>query len=152
MNQDEFQKKVLEQLGEIAGWFRFQRKLMKWIWFVAAIPLLIGLGMPLWIKSATKRLTNDVGGTSFSWYDAENDYRSGRVEEGLRKVRELLKKVPGYPRGYQIQGSLYLLKGDLAKAEESFAKAVELWPSKEHKENLEAIRERIAKTNQPKER
>jgi hypothetical protein len=152
MNQEDFQKQVLAQLGEIAGWFRFQRKLMKWVWCIAAIPLLMAFGLPLWIKSTTKRLSNDVGKTSFSWYDAENDYRAGRVEDGLRKVNELLKEVPGYPRGYQTQGSFYLLKNDLVNAEKSFAKAAELWPSKEHKENLEAIRERIAKTTQPKER
>ena len=75
-----------------------------------------------------------------SWGDVNSFFDSCNYQEALRIAQKLTKKSPEYWYGYSYIGSIYNALGDHKNAETNFAKAYELFPTKENKENLEAIR------------
>jgi Flp pilus assembly protein TadD len=52
--------------------------------------------------------------------------------------------MPGYPPGHEKLGIVYVSTGDLKKAEEHFVEAYRLLPTEANRQNLEAIRKRMA--------
>ncbi len=78
--------------------------------------------------------------TPRSWGEVSSLFDSCNYQEALRIAKALTEKSPEYWYGYSYIGSIYNALGDHKNAEANFAKAYELFPTKENKEKLEAIR------------
>lgn len=74
-----------------------------------------------------------------SWGEVNSLFDSCNYQEALRIAKTLTNKSPNYWYGYSYIGSIYNAMGDHKNAEINFAKAYELFPTKENKEKLHAI-------------
>ena len=85
-------------------------------------------------------------------YSADDHYgiayclsRLGRYNEAEAQYLQVLASTPNYPKAHNDLGNIALLRGDLRRAEEYFAKAVALAPDyRVASENLERVRRMLA--------
>jgi len=75
-----------------------------------------------------------------SWTEVNRVYYEGRLDQALNMAKQLSAKNPHDWYGYSYIGGLYNSMGDIKNAEMNFAKAYSLFPTKENRETLEAIR------------
>jgi tetratricopeptide (TPR) repeat protein len=75
-----------------------------------------------------------------SWTQARDAFDNCNYEDALHVAKILTEKSPKYWYGYSFLGGMYTAMGDFKNAEINFAKAYELFPTKENKENLDAVR------------
>ena len=57
------------------------------------------------------------------------DSQAGRLDEGLKKLDELLKKNPFNARAYGVKGYIYQAQGKLDQAVESYTQALKIDPN-----------------------
>ena len=75
-----------------------------------------------------------------SWGQVGSAFDTCDYEEALRVAKLLTEKSTKHWYGYSYLGSIYNAMGDLKNAEANYAIAYELFPTKENKEQLDAIR------------
>ncbi len=75
-----------------------------------------------------------------SWSQVRNANDTGDIDTALRIAKALTEKNPNDWYGYSYLGIIYNSMGDNKNAEINFSKAYELFPTKDNKENLAAIR------------
>jgi len=75
-----------------------------------------------------------------SWSQVRNASDTGDIDTALRIAKALTEKNPNDWYGYSYLGVIYNSMGDNKNAEINFSKAYELFPTKDNKANLEAIR------------
>ncbi|HEX4119449.1 MAG TPA: hypothetical protein VH619_02380 [Verrucomicrobiae bacterium] len=78
------------------------------------------------------------------WYDVRTELDRQQFPKALTAAKALVAAQPDYDYGRTELGFIYLAMDDLTNAEAQYTKAYELFPSKEHKEYLEAVQTRIA--------
>jgi tetratricopeptide (TPR) repeat protein len=75
-----------------------------------------------------------------NWTEVSRAYDAGNLETALNIAKQLSAKNPHDWYAYSYLGNLYNSMGDIKNAEKNFAKAYSLFPTKENKERLEAIK------------
>jgi tetratricopeptide (TPR) repeat protein len=75
-----------------------------------------------------------------NWTEVSRAYDAGDLETALNIAKQLSAKNPHDWYAYSYLGNLYNSMGDIKNAEKNFAKAYSLFPTKENKERLEAIK------------
>jgi cytochrome c-type biogenesis protein CcmH/NrfG len=79
-----------------------------------------------------------------SWDEVRTAMDQQNFSKALAMAKTLVASQPDYDYGQTYLGYIYLAMDDLTNAEAQYARAYQLFPSKIHKENLEAVRERMA--------
>ena len=75
-----------------------------------------------------------------NWTEVSRAYDAGDLETALNIAKQLSAKNPHDWYAYSYLGNLYNSMSDIKSAEKNFAKAYSLFPTKENKERLEAIK------------
>ena len=83
---------------------------------------------------------------SHSWSDVSSSIDKCDYQKALSIAKILTEKTPNAYYGYAYLGNIYNALGDQKNAEINYAKAYELFPIKENKENLDAVRKILSKT------
>ena len=71
-------------------------------------------------------------------------YQDRKLEQALEQAKEAVRQNPGHVDAHFLLGELYYLRQDLAKAEESWERALKLAPQrKDVQERLERVRQEL---------
>ncbi len=76
-----------------------------------------------------------------AWTDVLGAMDRGEFDTALRIGTMLADRSPGYYYGHQVLATVHLAKGNLKRAEESYARSYQLFPMQPTRERLEAVRE-----------
>jgi tetratricopeptide (TPR) repeat protein len=145
-------EQILEELKKISNWAEQQNKNAKIAVSIILAIILLGLGGAFFMDHYIKKTAQDMVAPPIekkSWYDVRYCMDQAQVESAINIAESLIKKTPDYPDGHTKLGFLYLTAGNLEKAEQHFRQAYALFPSKENKENLDAILIRIKGVSLP---
>ena len=136
---EEINQKILDELRKQTQYYR--RSL---IYTLIIIFFFIGLTIFLtpYIQRQFKEKSDQ---TSPSWTEVNRAYDAGHLDAALNMAKQLLAKNPHDWYAYSYLGSLYISMGDIENAERNLAKAYSLFPTKENKERLEAIKKVLNK-------
>ena len=87
-----------------------------------------------------------------TWCSIESEIRNGEFEDALAHAEKIMPRyVNDYERHIQI-GKIYILNDKIEEAKEHFQSAVNILPTPENKNYLNATRERMESDNiQPKD-
>jgi predicted negative regulator of RcsB-dependent stress response len=75
-----------------------------------------------------------------SWSEVRDSLDKCDYAKALDSAKFLTERSPKHWYGYSYLGSIYTALGDTKNAELNYLKAYELFPTKDNKENLDAIR------------
>jgi len=138
---EQINKEILEEL-------RKQTKLTKKMNMYSLIMILIAIVVIVVTRQYTHKkylAEPDKASPPMTWQDISSSFDKGDYEKALKTAKTLTEKNPKYWYGYSYLGSIYTAQGDLKNAEINYSKAYELFPIKDNKENLDAIRKVINK-------
>jgi tetratricopeptide (TPR) repeat protein len=136
---DQISQEILDEL-------RKQTRLYKSTTIITPIIVFIIMGSIFFSgRYMLKKEQPSLQQTQPSWSQARSSFDNCDYEDALRIAKILTEKSPKYWYGYSYLGGMYTAIGDFKNAENNFAKAYELFPTKENKENLEAVRTVLSK-------
>jgi tetratricopeptide (TPR) repeat protein len=75
-----------------------------------------------------------------SWSEVRDSLDKCDYAKALSSATFLTERSPKHWLGYSYLGSIYTAMGDIKNAELNYLKAYELFPTKDNKDNLDAIR------------
>jgi len=138
---------IQKELQKIADFFAFQKKLTKRMLIGLAVFIPAGIvAAVVWEHRFEKQFNTPVPTIMdrANWSEVDRAMREGDLQKAAEKGETMAAKMPGYPVGHEKLGMVYVTTGELKKAEEHFAEAYRLLPTVANRQNLEAIRKRIA--------
>ncbi len=138
---------TVAELRKIVEFFAFQKRLTKrmLIGVAVAVPIFL-VAMVLVERGIDKELSTPVRPIEdrTNWAEVDRAMREGDLQKAAERGETMVAKMPQYPVGHEKLGMVYVSTGELKKAEEQFAEAYRLLPTDANRQNLEAIRKRIA--------
>ena len=137
---DQINQQILDEL-------RRQTKLVKSSSIITSLVILVVFIVVILITPymASKYKNTPQQQSPPSWGEVNSFFDSCNYQEALRIAKTLKEKSPNYWYGYSYVGSIYNAMGDHKNAEINFAKAYELFPTKDNKEKLDAMKTVINK-------
>jgi len=147
MEQEPTPDPTVAELRKIAEFFAFQKRLTKrmLIGVAVAVPTFL-VALVLVERGIDKELTTPVRPIEdrANWAEVDRAMREGDLQKAAERGETMVARMPGYPVGHEKLGMVYVSTGELKKAEEQFAEAYRLLSTEANRQNLEAIRKRIA--------
>lgn len=131
---EEINQKILDELRK-----QTQYSKRSVVYTLIIIFFFIGLTILLtpYIQKQFKDKSEQTGP---NWTEVSRAYNAGDLDTALNIAKQLSTKNPHDWYAYSYLGNLYNSMGDIKSAEKNFAKAYSLFPTKENKERLEAIK------------
>ena len=118
---------------------RKTRKVVVCIFIIFMIYFAISVYSFIHSQLRWQRYSSTPDKTTMSWHVVQQIMDTGDFELALTEAEKNVEEAPDYFRGYKILGHIYLAMRQPIKAEESFSKAYDLFPSEENLKNLEAV-------------
>ncbi len=137
---DDITKQILEELREAN---QFNRKAHRFYSTILVIILIISIMLPFGFRQLGLLKSRSQTEEKQTWRQVENLLDQAEYAKALELTHSLVKKSPNYWYGYSYLGTIYHAMGDVAKAEENYAKAHNLFPDEENEKTLKAIRKVI---------
>lgn len=138
--RDNINKQILEELRQA---HQFNRKVHRFYSIFFVIIVIISVMLPLVFKRLDIPRSCSQTEEKQTWRQVENLFDQAEYTKALELVHSLMKKNPNYWYGYSYLGTIYHAMGDVAKAEENYAKAYTLFPNEDNEKTLKAIRKVI---------
>ncbi len=137
---EDFQKQILDTLRNQTVLAKTYNK----IWLVIiCVFIILAISIPLVSHKIIR--SNTCPQPVDSWQEVRNLRDRQDIDKAKEMVQRLIKNHPSYYWGYLELGYLYLELGNEKEAEENFARAYNLFPTKENEEKLDAVRKVIEK-------
>jgi tetratricopeptide (TPR) repeat protein len=131
---EEINQKILDEL-------RKQTQYYKRSVVYTLIILFVFVGLTIFLTPYIQKQFKEKSEQAvLSWTEINRAYDAGHLDTALDMAKQLSAQNPHDWYGYSYLGNLYNSMGDIKNAEKNLAKAFSLFPTKENKERLEAIK------------
>ncbi len=151
MTDEEFKTQLVAEVKSLATALNAQNRMYRrFAWFLTAVILILPLSSLVKIDTllGAKPQTNPSPPPTqqepINWKEIDQAFELGQYGQAIKLTEEKARQMPNSPKVYRYLGSLYVIKGDLGKAEESYQKAYDLWPSSDNEESLKILKKRRA--------
>lgn len=128
--------------GRVSDELRSLRRIATVVLIVLAISLALQLYSFVRMHTFSVRASGaaDLEMTSPSWQSVRRAMDRGDFDYAWRMASDLAKQNEDYYYAHSYLGSIYLAMGELEQAEQSYARAYELFPIEANQKALEAVR------------
>jgi tetratricopeptide (TPR) repeat protein len=145
------EEQVLDYLKRITDftdrWWKLQKRSLIFVAIFIPAMVITGIGVDHISKSKVTRYQPPIEDT---WFQVDEYVRAGDMTKARGLSEVMIKKMPRYPLGHEKMGNIYLIAGDLKKAQEHYREAYRLFPSEQNRKNLDAIDQAAANETEPK--